>query len=484
MPASPQVRTPEPTVDAWTDEPRSQTQVRANFRVIRNWAENVDQMRLQFQQLSLTVQAQNQKIQDLSQALNGEVVRNQALLGLMATLQSDMEDLKVMLRQVKQPTPMNQSVQQENDFVTWGASPSNASVEPTRLFGSPEDPMVASGVKASLVGKVSFASPPASPAGESVSLGLGSNKGKEPTHPSAPKGPEEVRTADLPQAFFPRYSEGGDPTSSLNTGTLGNGLNLSFFKGPKLTNYTGNSDPEKWLEQCEAFMEGHDVPPSQFRVCIPKLRLFMEGMAKTWYTATYSGKAVPTWSDFRKALLAEFKGEDKAKVAREKLAKLVQLDTVPKYIAYFRSVRRDIPDLEEKEAYHAFRRGLKPHILMEIKKVEAMAMGQEMELPQLQQYAADMERLLDGTKGKPTLKSPKPAASSGGSSSQEGGSSKGQPPAQGKPAAQSSPTTQGSKQAQGKAKVTCYNCGKSGHTAKECRAPKKEGTGGGPPPKK
>ena len=177
MPASPQPSTPVSDVDAWTDEPRSQTQVRANFRVIRNWAENVDEMRLQVQQLNLTAQAQNQRIQDLSQALNGEVARNQALFGHLATLQSDMEDLKVMLRQVKKPTPMNQSVQQENDFVTWGASPSYSPVEPTQLFGNQEEPMVASGVEASPIRKVSFASPPASPAGESVSLGLGEQQG-------------------------------------------------------------------------------------------------------------------------------------------------------------------------------------------------------------------------------------------------------------------------------------------------------------------
>ena len=138
VPRAPQPRTPVPDVDAWTDEPRSNRQVRGNFRYIRHWAAHVDELQFRVHQLNLTVQANSQIIQDLSQALNGEAARNQALFGHLSTLQSDMEDLKLMLRQLKQPTPMNQSVQQENDFVTWGAGPFHSPVEPTEQFGDQE----------------------------------------------------------------------------------------------------------------------------------------------------------------------------------------------------------------------------------------------------------------------------------------------------------------------------------------------------------
>jgi hypothetical protein len=47
-------------------------------------------------------------------------------------------------------------------------------------------------------------------------------------------------------------------------------------------------------------------------------------MAKQWYTATFRDQPLPTWHAFRTSLIAEFKGEDKAKIAREKLAKMVQ----------------------------------------------------------------------------------------------------------------------------------------------------------------
>ena len=473
------VRTAE-NVPTWSLSPKSRSQIKDNFQLV---AEEFSSLKEHVQKLQDAITSNTTSQRELMATLNGEATRNQALYSQLAALRDDMNRLQLKFGEMERNNPFPQSARQENTPTTLveQASP----FHPANLFaGEAVGEGSVSGPAQAPARSVSFAVPGSTPEPMSVSLGHGSKKAEDPPVNEAPAAPEEVKTADISDGAFQKFAfYGFGPSGSLGTGgTLGGGLNLSFMKGPKLTNYSGAGDAEKWLDNCEAFMEGHGLPPTHFRVCIPKIRLFLEGMAKQWYTATFRDQPLPTWHAFRTSLIAEFKGEDKAKTAREKLAKMVQLDTIPKYISYFRSIRRDIPDLEDREAYHAFRRGLKRHLLVEVEKVEAMK-GDEMGLLQLQQYVAEMERLIDAPKGKGTTTSQKTANLKGGGISTAGKQDYGKPTVQERQPSQSSSPRKGSKPPLDKSKMVCYNCGKSGHSAKECRAPKKVGASGGPPKK-
>ena len=73
-----------------------------------------------------------------------------------------------------------------------------------------------------------------------------------------------------------------------------------------------------------------------------------------------------TWEMFETAVKGEFQPLDNEKVARDKLADLVQIRSVSAYVGVMRDLRIQISDLSDKDLLHKFTRGLKPNIRKEV----------------------------------------------------------------------------------------------------------------------
>ena len=100
---------------------------------------------------------------------------------------------------------------------------------------------------------------------------------------------------------------------------------------------------------------------------------FMTGTAANWwYTIVHEGKVPPTWEAFKLLVETEFVPQDSVIRARDRLNKLRQRTSVAAYLAEFRNVVIDIPDMSEGEKLARFSEGLKPHILLEVRKENPM----------------------------------------------------------------------------------------------------------------
>lgn len=72
------------------------------------------------------------------------------------------------------------------------------------------------------------------------------------------------------------------------------------------------------------------------------------------------------WGRFQQAFSQQFTNADYVKIARDKLARLRQIDSVSKYNYAFNQTMFEIPDMNPAEALHAYTRGLKNKIRIEV----------------------------------------------------------------------------------------------------------------------
>ena len=210
-----------------------------------------------------------------------------------------------------------------------------------------------------------------------------------------------------------------------------------FFKLPPLPSYNGKSDPELWIRQVEDSMKALGVSPDHYVNILPKLVLQLDGGALEWWFSSWGRPDAPhleDWSVFRQDFLRAFGNPIKALEAREKLSSMKHQSSVQNYVAYFRSLVRQIPDLADSEAYHSFKRNLKPFIRKKIYEHEAV-LGKELDLDTLISFALTVEKIHQDSNSNPS-----PPAGPGPGKDRSG--------------------------------VRCHKCGQLGHLARNCKSSK------------
>ena len=96
---------------------------------------------------------------------------------------------------------------------------------------------------------------------------------------------------------------------------------------------------------------------------------FLSGIAANWWYSLVCSNANPkTWNAFKAAVENEFVPKNSSIRARDKLAKITQKYSVGNYLNVFRNLVIDISDISDSEKLARFCEGLKPHILLEVRK--------------------------------------------------------------------------------------------------------------------
>ena len=153
---------------------------------------------------------------------------------------------------------------------------------------------------------------------------------------------------------------------------------MSFMKPNKPGSFDGTRDAmtvRAWLHSVEKYLRLIQVGQAtqiSAETAVDFASTFMTGTAANWwYTIVHEGKVPPTWEAFKLLVETEFVPQDSVIRARDRLNKLRQRTSVAAYLAEFRNVVIDIPDMSG-EKLARFSEGLKPHILLEVRKENPM----------------------------------------------------------------------------------------------------------------
>ena len=150
---------------------------------------------------------------------------------------------------------------------------------------------------------------------------------------------------------------------------------MSFMKPNKPNCFDGTRDAltvRSWLHSVEKYLRLIQVGQENqisAQVAVDFASTFMTGTAANWwFTIVSENKTPPTWESFKLLVETEFVPQDSVVRARDKMNKLRQKQSVALYLAEFRNTIIDIPDMSEGEKLARFCEGLKPHILLEVRK--------------------------------------------------------------------------------------------------------------------
>ena len=152
-------------------------------------------------------------------------------------------------------------------------------------------------------------------------------------------------------------------------------FNMSFMKPSKPDKFDGRRDAltvRAWLHSVEKYFRlvqiGQDVE-IDVRTAVDFASTYMTSTAANWwFTLVLEEKVPPTWEAFRLCVKNEFVPKDSIVRARDRLYKLKQRTSVATYLAEFRNSVIDIPGISDSEKLARFTEGLKPHMLLEVRK--------------------------------------------------------------------------------------------------------------------
>ena len=128
-----------------------------------------------------------------------------------------------------------------------------------------------------------------------------------------------------------------------------------------------------WLYQIETYLNllqvsNPEMPIDQgIRVSFAST-LLKGNAANWWYMLVQSGQAPGTWDEFCNCVRTEFVPKDSVDRARDKLRVLRQKTSVTAYLNDFRNIVISIPGISNDEKLDKFVSGLKPEVLLEVKK--------------------------------------------------------------------------------------------------------------------
>lgn len=133
----------------------------------------------------------------------------------------------------------------------------------------------------------------------------------------------------------------------------------SVFKGTEKS-----SKVDDWLYQINAYFdllqEQDEATKIQYAASL------LEEHAARWYRLRVQSNSFSSWKEFQDSILEFFRPVNATKLARDKLANLVQTTTVQNYVQKFTELCLEIPDLGEVEQLDRFVRGLRLEVRREV----------------------------------------------------------------------------------------------------------------------
>ena len=145
---------------------------------------------------------------------------------------------------------------------------------------------------------------------------------------------------------------------------------VSGVKARKPEQFTGESNREdvsQWLFESERYFTLSGTNPLE---AIQYASSYLSGAAAIWWRSRVRQHGptggVGSWDGFVEALTAQFKPVNGEKLARDKLARLIQARSVQDYTSRFRTLCLQIDGITESEMLDRFVRGLKPHVQREV----------------------------------------------------------------------------------------------------------------------
>ena len=167
-----------------------------------------------------------------------------------------------------------------------------------------------------------------------------------------------------------------------NMGPQRNNSNTNGAKPSKPIRYDGTlgTDPTVWLFQFKQYAEITGVALDQ-RAKLAAT--YLDDKAATWWMHLVSQQSnnnadTITWQIFYDGLLTAFKPVNSKKIARNKLAVLKQTHSVQKYNDEFRTLCRDIDDMNEAEKLDRYMRGLKGFICERVELAQPSTLNDAM----------------------------------------------------------------------------------------------------------
>ena len=123
-----------------------------------------------------------------------------------------------------------------------------------------------------------------------------------------------------------------------------------------------------WLRATEHYCDFVKLEDAQrVKFAGTLLRERAEGWLRRWEIM----KEVPeSWTEFKEALVKEFRPTHALKIARDSLATLQQTGTVEEYVDTFQNLALEIPDMSAAEALDRFERGLRPEAFEHVRDME------------------------------------------------------------------------------------------------------------------
>ena len=120
-----------------------------------------------------------------------------------------------------------------------------------------------------------------------------------------------------------------------------------------------------WLWRMEKFLKAcqyvNDID------CLTIATAYLVGAARDWWRSLEQQPGHPTtWADFSLALKKTFQPVNPRETARNRLARLRHVSTVPKFAAALRNAAFNIPNITDEEMKDKFTRGLKKEVQMEV----------------------------------------------------------------------------------------------------------------------
>lgn len=150
---------------------------------------------------------------------------------------------------------------------------------------------------------------------------------------------------------------------------------------PKQFDGSFKEDPTVWLFQLEQYLQCSNVPQQQ-RVLVAAS--YLDKKAAVWWQSLVRNQindplgASVTWEVFSSGLIQTFKPVNSKKIARDKLAQLVQESSVSRYNFEFNQLCIEINDLGEAEKLDKYIRGLKRDVRIEVELIEPQNLAEAM----------------------------------------------------------------------------------------------------------
>jgi hypothetical protein len=145
------------------------------------------------------------------------------------------------------------------------------------------------------------------------------------------------------------------------------GLGVKARKPEQFTGESNREDVSQWLFESERYFTLSGINPLE---AVQYASSYLGGAAAIWWRSRVRQYGptggVGSWDGFVEALTAQFKPVNGEKLARDKLARLMQARSVQDYTSKFRTLCLQIDEITESEMLDRFVRGLKPHVQREV----------------------------------------------------------------------------------------------------------------------